>query len=175
MSDKLEFRETEDDDVPAIETLYPAAFPDEDLLPVVRSLLSEPQIALSLVATIESEIAGHVIFTRCSVEGSGIQAALLAPLAVAPSRQRKGIGTAIVGEGLRRLDEAGVHLVCVLGDPAYYGRLGFATETLVEPPYPLPPEWDGAWQSQYLVDTAAPCAGQLSVPRMWRQAALWAP
>lgn len=171
----LEIRESERGDIAAIESLYPAAFPDEDLLPLVKSLLDDTAIALSLVATIDSDIAGHVIFTDCGVEGSSIKAALLAPLAVAPSHQRQGIGTAIVGDGLQRLRDAGVHLVCVLGDPAYYGRLGFAPESAIEPPYALPAEWEGAWQSRYLGRDIAPCAGRLFVPRQWRQPALWAP
>jgi hypothetical protein len=40
--------------------------------------------------------------------------------------------------------------VLVLGDPAYYGRFGFAKETAIQPPYPLPEAWDGAWQSLVL-------------------------
>ena len=175
MPNMLEIRESLKGDIPAIEALYPEAFPEEDLLPLVTSLLADTTIVLSLVATIESEVAGHVIFTDCGVEDSSIKAALLAPLAVAPARQRQGIGTAIVYDGLQRLRDAGVRLVCVLGDPAYYGRLGFAPESLVEPPYPLPSEWEGAWQSQYLGDEIVPCAGQLSVPRQWLQPSLWAP
>ena len=175
MAGMLEIRESSQDDIAAIDALYPLAFPDEELRPLVRSLLDDSAVALSLVATIGSEIAGHVIFTDCGVEGSNIKASMLAPLAVAPSRQRQGIGTAIVGDGLQRLRDAGVSLVCVLGDPAYYGRLGFAPEAAVEPPYPLPAEWKDAWQSQYLGDDISPCAGQISVPKQWRQPALWAP
>ena len=63
----------------------------------------------------------------------------------------------------------------VLGDPAYYGRLGFATEKRIEPPYGLPPEWEGAWQSQYLDGQAATTAGRLLVPDYWDDAALWGP
>ena len=100
---------------------------------------------------------------------------MLAPLAVDPSWQRQGIGSAVVRTGLRRLEEAGVTAVCVLGDPGYYGRLGFVPETSIEPPYALPPEWDGAWQSQQLVETMTPCEGKLSVPTQWLQPALWAP
>ena len=175
MTDKLEIRESVDDDSAAIEKLYPEAFPDEDLLPVVRDLLRDPTIRLSLVGTIDSRIAAHVIFTYCGVAGSSIKSALLAPLAVAPTWQRQGLGTAIVRAGLQRVQDADVRLVCVLGDPAYYGRLGFVPESLVQPPYRLPAEWDDAWQSQYLGDSSIPVAGKLSVPAQWLQPALWAP
>ena len=175
MLDELKIRESVQADASAIESLYPQAFPDEDLLPLVRDLLQRPVIAVSLVGAIDLRIAGHAILTMCGVVGSSVKAALLGPLAVVPAWQRQGIGSAIVRAGLQRLKDADVDLVCVLGDPAYYGRLGFAPETLVEPPFPLPVEWQGAWQSQYLDDTTSPCRGKLTVPPQWQQPALWAP
>ncbi|MHA1189117.1 MAG: GNAT family N-acetyltransferase, partial [Alphaproteobacteria bacterium] len=65
--------------------------------------------------------------------------------------------------------------VYVLGDPAYYRRLGFESEDSVKPPYPLPEEWRGAWQSLGLGAGKPPLRGKLSVPQPWRQRALWAP
>ena len=175
MSKKLEVRESVQDDTAAIELLYPEAFPDEDLIPLVRDLLQDAVIALSLVGTIDSQVVGHAIFTKCGVIGTSVKAALLGPLAVASTWQRQGIGSAIVRAGLQTLEYSDVSLVCVLGDPAYYSRLGFAQETLVDSPFRLPAEWRGAWQSKLLDDTATPCAGKLSVPPQWREPALWAP
>mgnify|MGYP001827021333 FL=1 len=175
MPDKLAIRETVRDDARALEALYPQAFPDEDLLPLVRELMRDGDIATSLAATVDSEIVGHVIFSKCGVAGSDVEAALLGPLAVAPAWQRRGVGSALVREGLQGQRDNGVDLVCVLGDPAYYHRHGFEPETLIEPPYPLPAEWTGAWQSRCLSDTKAPCAGKLAVPPQWLQPALWAP
>lgn len=175
MSGRLEIRNSEEGDLAAIETLYPAAFPDENLLPLVRGLLLDMAVTTSLVGVINSQVTGHVIFTKCSVSGSNIHAALLAPLAVAPARQRQGIGSALVHSGLRRLACLDINMVFVLGDPAYYKRLGFVPESAVEPPYRLPAQWTGAWQSQLLGNIIAPCAGKLSVPRQWLNPALWAP
>ena len=175
MSGKLKIRESRRDDSTAIESLYPEAFPDEDLLPLVRDLLNDLAVAKSLVATIGTRIVGHVIFTKCGVVGNHVDAALLGPLAVAPVWQKQGIGSEIVRVGLQRLEDEDVNRVFVLGDPAYYGRLGFLPESLVEPPFPLPAEWDGAWQSQNLGETTTSCAGKLSVPPQWLQPALWAP
>jgi putative acetyltransferase len=175
MSEELEIRESVPSDSGAIESLYPEAFPEENLLPLVRDLLRDAAVTTSLVGVTNSQIVGHVIFTKCGVAGSNVNAALLGPLAVAPAWQRQGIGSAIVRAGLRRLEGMDVTLVCVLGDPAYYKRLGFLPESLVEPPFRLPAEWDGAWQSQSVGDRTAPCSGKLSVPRQWLQPALWAP
>lgn len=175
MTDRLEIRESTQGDSGAIESLYPEAFPDEDLLPLVRDLLRNASIATSLVAVVDSRIAGHGIFTKCGVEGSDLGVALLGPLAVAPTRQRRGIGSAIVRDGLGRMEGMGLNPVFVLGDPAYYARLGFLPERLVEPPYDLPAEWDGAWQSRRKVGMSAPGPGKLAVPRQWRPRALWVP
>jgi putative acetyltransferase len=175
MMEGIEIRETVRGDLAAIEVLYPNAFPDEDLLPLVRELLQETSVVLSLVGTIGSSVVGHVIFTTCRVAGSSDKVALLGPLAVASASQRQGIGSAIVQAGMQRLEKAGVTHVYVLGDPAYYGRLGFVPETRVAPPYPLPAEWSEAWQSISLSSAEQPRRGELSVPQPWLQPALWAP
>ncbi|MDA4847790.1 GNAT family N-acetyltransferase [Hoeflea poritis] len=175
MTDAIEIRDSMPDDLRAIETLYPDAFPDEDLLPLVKSLLAETQSILSLVAIADGAFAGHVVFTTCGVSGASGKVALLGPLAVASSRQRQGIGSALIREGLRRSADAGMHRVLVLGDPAYYGRFGFAPDEYVAPPYALPDEWRGAWQSVDLPGNTQSPRGKLEVPPPWRHRALWTP
>ena len=173
MEAELEIRESADQDRAAIEALYARAFPDEDLLPLVRDLLRESALTLSLVAVAESAVVGNVIFTKGVVDGWEGRAALLAPLAVEREHQKRGIGSRLVRAGLRRLEEEGTGLVFVLGDPAFYGRLGFRQETSVETPYPLPADWARAWQSRCLGDADAPAGGKLSLPGFWLDPALW--
>lgn len=175
MSPETEIRENRPGDWAALETLYPAAFPDEDLLPLVKDLLLETSGVLSLVAIIDTSLAGHVIFTTCGIAGTTEALALLGPLAVSPARQRQGIGSALVRTGLRRLEKTGVTQVCVLGDPGWYGRFGFVPETGVTPPCPLPQEWRGAWQSIRFPGSEPPHPGRLTVPPPWQQPALWGP
>jgi putative acetyltransferase len=175
MTAEFEMRDSVADDLAALESLYPKAFPDEDLLPLIRDLLQDPAITMSIVATIDSRIVGHAIFTSCGIEGHAIDASLLGPLAVTPARHGQGIGSALVRAGLRRLTDSGTQVVCVLGDPAFYGRLGFQPDLSIKPPYPLPEAWIGAWQSLHLGDVPSPCAGKLIVPEQWLKPALWAP
>lgn len=174
MSNDVTIRESLPSDREALEALYPAAFPDEDLLPVVRDLLSEEEGVLSLVAVSGDTIVGHVAFTMCGVEGRGEKVALLAPLAISPGVQRQGIGTALVHEGLNRLKREDVVRAQVLGDPAYYSRFGFQPDSDVKPPYALPQEWLSAWQSVSLQGEKPHLHGTLSVPEPWRHPALWA-
>lgn len=175
MIDEIKVRESLPSDIASIETLYPDAFPDEDLLPLVRELLSAEPNVLSLVGLADRALVGHVIFTICGIAGRTDKVALLGPLAVAPNRQRQGIGGALVREGFRRLKRNGVTQVYVLGDPAYYGHFGFEPDNGVTPPFPLPEEWSRAWQSVSLHGAEPPLHGALSVPRPWLQSALWAP
>lgn len=173
MSETIKIRDSLANDFAAIESLYPDAFPDEDLLPVVNALLHEEAGVLSLVAVHYNDLIGHIAFTPCSVASTPVS--LLAPLAVATAQHRQGIGSKLVRTGLQRLRESGTMHVFVLGDPNYYGRFGFDAEMQVAPPYPIPEEWRTAWQSLSLIDDAPPLSGTLSVPPAWRQRILWAP
>lgn len=175
MSTAHPIRMTKLSDLPALETLYAAAFPDEDLMPLVRRLLAEVPdiITLAVDSGSEGPIA-HIAITPCRTDGSA-PAALLGPLCVAPAHQRQGLGAALIRAGIERLDAERVKCLLVLGDPAYYGRLGFQPETRVAPPFPLPEEWRGAWQSLPIGTPAEPAAGTLRPPPPWMSAALWAP
>lgn len=173
MANSPTIRATTDADLSGLMRLYPAAFPDEDLRPLVTELLQNPDV-LSLVAEIGGGLCGHVMFTIGDIAPSGTRAALLGPLAVTPPRQKQGLGRALVENGHARLTEQGIATVCVLGDPGYYNRLGFAAETGIEPPYSLPEEWRGAWQSQPL-SNAKSATGTLSLPSAWMHPELWGP
>ncbi|MEO1456199.1 MAG: N-acetyltransferase [Pseudomonadota bacterium] len=169
----VEIRETTPDEVAAVLALYPVAFPEEELRPLVAALLEAGPDVLSLAGVDGASVVGHVLFTRCG--GGERTGALLGPLGVHPDHQRQGLGTALVRAGLSRLEEAGTAQVFVLGSPGYYGRFGFLPERGVCPPYPLPEAWAEAWQSLLLAERAPLPAGPLPLPDPWMDAALWAP
>lgn len=173
--DEVDIRESRPGDLPGLEPLYSRAFPDEDLLPLVKALLSEDSAVHSLVGIDDEGVIAHVILTICGLPGARTRVALLGPLAVEPNRQRQGVGSALVRAGLARMAALGVARVCVLGDPVYYGRLGFQQETAICPPYPLPPTWAQAWQSVSAGAVQQHGAGTLAVPAPWRRPALWQP
>jgi putative acetyltransferase len=173
-------RETRESDQPDLEVLYSAAFPDEELRPLVRELLNEPEMTLSLASFADGKLVAHIVLTHCRIEGSQAEVALLGPLAVLPQQQRRGIGTALVQAALQRLRNAGVVTVYVLGDPEYYGRFGFRPERSVTPPYELPKAWADAWQSLAMggdksSNNASATSTSLIVPAPWQRRELWTP
>ncbi|MFJ9517021.1 GNAT family N-acetyltransferase [Kitasatospora sp. NPDC101801] len=113
-------------DAPATRRVHMAAFPGPDEADLVDALRRDGSWlpALSLVAVDERElIVGHALLTRLEVGDA--TALALAPVAVAPEWQRKGVGVLLVRAALAAAVEAGEKLVVVLGDPDYYGRFGF--------------------------------------------------
>ena len=174
-------------DEAALEALYPAAFPDENLLPLVRGLLRQDRDVLSLVACVEGRLAGHIALTFCAIDGMPAKVALLGPLAVTPQWQGCGIGGALIRAAVSGLRTRGVSWLYVLGDPGYYGRFGFRPEAHVAAPYDIPEAWRPGWQSMALApdtgrqeegmagEMAIRPAGTLIVPPVWRHEALWQP
>ncbi len=127
-----------------------AAFGEDDEADlVVRLTTGEAFVTeLSLVAEADGSIVGHVLFTRA--RAGAVDAVLLAPLAVAPAWQGRGVGGALVREGLARATELGFGLALVLGHPGYYPRFGFepAEPYGILPPYPVEPS--EAWMAAEL-------------------------
>jgi putative acetyltransferase len=91
---------------------------------------------LSLVAVSEGQSVGHVIASYVDVEPGARRVLQVGPLAVLPSRQRRGIGSALMEECIRIADVRGEPLLLLEGNPAYYERFGFrrADAMGIEPP-----------------------------------------
>ena len=78
---------------------------------------------LSLVAAREDRVLGHIMYSPVLI--GGVSGAGLGPMAVVPEHQRQGIGTRLVEQGNRRLQEAGCPFIVVVGHPLFYPRFGF--------------------------------------------------
>ncbi len=114
----------------AIGAVHEAAFGGEWEAALVGRLRRAGAIALALVAEVDGDIVGHLAFSPLPIvaDAGEIPAVALAPLAVLPERQRRGIGATLVGHGLAILRGRGVPAVVVLGEPAYYRRFGFSAD-----------------------------------------------
>ena len=171
----LMIRETESQDIAQVLALYPQAFPEEEVKPVVSALLEKVQDIVSLAGFEGDVLVAHILFTICGTEERDRRGALLAPLGVIPSLQGQGIGTSLVRAGLEHLERMGIRQVFVLGDPAYYHRFGFSPEQQVLAPYPISEEWADAWQSMPLAVQEPLAAGRLLLPKPWMDPVLWGP
>jgi putative acetyltransferase len=80
---------------------------------------------LSLVAVSEGQTCGHVISSYVDVEPGARRVLQVGPLAVLPSHQRRGIGSALMGETIRVAEDRGEPLLLIEGNPKYYERFGF--------------------------------------------------
>jgi putative acetyltransferase len=136
-------------DVEAVDRLHELAFGrllEADLL---RALRRDPGWipGLSLVAEEEGRPIGHVCCTRGDVAGA--PALGLGPIAVEPVRQGRGIGSALVHGVLAAADASAEGVVCLLGEPAFYGRFGFVASGSLGIAAP-DPSWGGFFQARAL-------------------------
>lgn len=106
----------------------PMSYSDGTEAAALDALRRDGDLTLSLVALDGDEIVGHVAFSPVTVDGSHDGWYGLGPVAVRPGRQRTGIGTALIEEGLARLRARGARGCALIGDPSYYRRFGFRGE-----------------------------------------------
>lgn len=178
----IQIRETRTEDYnDIIQVEYDAFGGREDVVGLVKGLLidetTEPRI--SLMAFYEDKPIGHILFTKAYFIDNDNQALLhiLAPLAVIPEFQNKGVGGLLIKEGIKRLKAIGSKLVFVLGHAEYYPRHGFipnAAPMGYPAPYPIPTQYDNCWMVQSLSEEGfnvgkgkIGCAKAMDVPEHW--------
>ncbi len=177
----MQIKETTQADLNDILRVEQAAFNQNNEADLTRDLLSDPSAkpSLSLLAYLEGQAVGHILFTKGYLTNHpAVAVSLLAPLAVIPKFQRQGIGGSLIKAGLERLSKSGVDLVFVLGHPTYYPIYGFkpATKLGFEATYPIPDKVADAWMVQALkpniignVSGRVVCCNAMNKPEMWRE------
>ena len=123
----LAIRDVEAADHAALRALLVEAFEQPGEADLVEALRKDGDVVLERVAISGDRIAGHVLFSRLTVEAGGASwpAVALAPLSVGAGFRRQGIAAALVEDAHGRLRAGGETLSVVLGEPAYYGRFGY--------------------------------------------------
>jgi putative acetyltransferase len=115
------------EDIESIRDVNEQAFRQGDEAEIVDRLRKRGAITVSLVAVAGGQVVGHILFSPVSIESAGTshRITVLAPMAVRPPYQRKGIGSRLVRAGLEECRRLGQEVVVVLGHPEYYPRFGF--------------------------------------------------
>lgn len=176
----MNIRESNNDDLNSIRLLHEHAFGEPEgkaigqlACDILSDETAKPLLSLVVENEKNEEIIGHIIFSSVKIEGSEeLSTYILAPLAIARKFQHKGWGTKLINYGLAALKAREAFIVLVLGDPNYYGRVGFKTNHNVKAPYKL--EYPEAWMALELksgmlakAKGVAQCAFSLASPEHW--------
>lgn len=142
----IRIRPEKPEDYDAVHRINRDAFGREVEATLVEALRRRPEhiSELSLVAFCDARLVGHILFSPLTIEFPSCvtPAIALAPLAVDPPYQRKGVDSALVRRGLDAAHRLGHRLVIVIGHADYYPRFGFvpARPFGIDVPFPCPDE-----------------------------------
>ncbi len=155
--DSFVIRQELPEDASAISEVLLQAFGQDGESRLVNALRDDGKIDpdLSLVAVHGDRIIGHILFCPITIVSGTVETAALAlaPLGVHQDYQCRGIGAALIEEGLGECRRLGHSIVIVVGHPGYYPRFGFtsAKDARITAPFPCPDEafmalslWPGA-------------------------------
>jgi putative acetyltransferase len=127
MSAPLHVRDEQMGDEQAIHTVHACAFGRELEARLVDQLRAAGHAAIALVGCEQERIVGHILFSPITIADAptDCRGLALGPVGVLPERQRKGIGSALIREGVARCEGECYDLIILLGHVSYYPRFGF--------------------------------------------------
>lgn len=130
MNQHVVIRDETDADVSAITEVTIAAFETLEISNkteqyIIEALRAAKALTVSLVAEVDGRVVGHIAFSPVTISDGSRNWYGLGPISVLPDYQRKGIGKALILEGLSRLKELNAQGCCLVGHPGYYKRFGF--------------------------------------------------
>lgn len=137
------FRPEEPMDYAAVYEVNASAFETPAEANLVGVLRKEAHPYISIVAEEDGEIVGYIMFSPVTLsDHADLKIMGLGPVAVLPERQRRGIGSSLVTEGLKKCKELGFGSCVVLGHREFYPRFGFIPSVRygIGCEYDVPPE-----------------------------------
>jgi len=95
---------------------------------IIENLRQSGDLTLSLVAVEGGKLLGHIAFSPINIANIDSNWFGLGPVSVWPARQRQGIGSALINDGLHKLRDMDAGGCVLIGDPGYYKRFGFVSD-----------------------------------------------
>lgn len=146
MSEEIILRQETEGDYTDVFEVHQIAFGQQEEAKLVKALRNNKTAfvqELSIVATVNSIVVGHILFTRISIrdaKGNINESLALAPMAVRPEFQNCGVGSQLIRKGLMVAKDLGFKSVIVLGHENYYPRFGFepAAKWNIKAPFEVP-------------------------------------
>ena len=136
MKDEILIRSETSADVSAIAEVTVAAFKTLAISNhteqfIIAALRAAGALTVSLVAELNGHVVGHIAFSPVTISDGCPNWYGLGPVSVLPEFQRRGIGRALIQEGLSRLKSLNAQGCCLVGHPEYYKRFGFRNITVL--------------------------------------------
>jgi putative acetyltransferase len=130
LPDPVTIRPERASDSAAITSVIEAAFlgvpyAEGDEAELVTELRRVGALSVSLVAEVNNAVVGHIAFSPARPSDGAPSWYGLGPLAVLPTHQNAGIGSALLCKGLDALADLGAHGCILVGYPQIYSRCGF--------------------------------------------------
>ena len=130
MNPEITIRSETNTDIGAIAEVTIAAFKTLEISNhteqfIIAALRDAKALTVSLVAELDGHVIGHIAFSPVTISDDTPDWYGLGPVSVLPEYQRKGIGKALVQEGLARLRDLKAQGCCLVGHPDYYRKFGF--------------------------------------------------
>lgn len=142
-------RQEKPEDIDDIHALNELAFGQPQEANIIDKLRINCDNLLSLVAIENEKVVGHILFSPVTIEGQHgvIRGMGLAPMAVLPEMQHKGIGTQLVKSEIENLRKMQCPFIIILGHPEYYPRFGFERASL----YGIKCQWEGIPDDAFMI------------------------
>ncbi len=128
LDDAILIRNERPEDIKRIRFINQQAFGRPEEAQVVDRVREQGGVIFSLVASIEEQMVGHILFSTMTLEQDREvvdHVVALGPVAVLPEFQKQAVGSTLIWWGLKQCESAGHQLVFLVGHPSYYPRFGF--------------------------------------------------
>ena len=145
----IQIRQETPQDLQAIRTVNELAFNQATEGAIVDKIRNNCNNTLSLVASNNGDVIGHIFFSPVSINNKGkvVEGMGLAPMAVLPDFQNQGVGSLLVNKGIEILSNSGCPFIIVLGHPGYYPRFGFESAST----YNITCQWQGVPDEAFMI------------------------